>query len=178
MTHVSITLDSRKNKQNGNRRVLIKLHKQFQGICQRCKAKTVIPKSGGKNIRDDIATIQHHYDRHDIRRYCIGGERAITLFCNKCNRTDDAEMKAKRNTFYFNSVKPYANTNINITSLLTGIKIDYKKAPQNKGGWATYKEAYEMCKRKTKETGIQHEVIKQKIKGGKYILIKASNKRK
>ncbi len=61
--------------------------------CRNCGVLTVLPD--GIDHRDNTATIQHIYSKDDPRRKENNLED-ITLFCSKCNKEDNQEVRKKR----------------------------------------------------------------------------------
>jgi hypothetical protein len=75
------------------------LYKKHSGVCSICNIKTEIQKSGSTSSNPNTATVGHIYDKHDLRRFCIGGN-SFQLECFKCNNDKDRMMKKERTDFY------------------------------------------------------------------------------
>jgi len=54
--------------------------------CYYCKKRTFLNPPGVKHCRSLTATVEHLYDKSDIRRFITGPYGAIVVACNQCNQ--------------------------------------------------------------------------------------------
>ncbi len=73
------------------------LFKKYNGICQNCSCLTKL----SKKVFDDTATVEHIYQRTDMRR--VFGNK-VTLFCYKCNN-DKNKFDVRRYNDQYSEIK-------------------------------------------------------------------------
>lgn len=88
------------------RKQKIKLFRKGKS-CFYCGVETVLAPSGEdlKYFADNIATVDHYYSKHDIRRLLPKGAKKLVLCCRKCN-----QLKNERELTEVQCQKEYAQT--------------------------------------------------------------------
>lgn len=91
------------NRRKNYRQIKKRLFNELNGKCENCKIPLYLVPSGNniqkgfKNI-DIVATIEHVYNRWDIRRGLDG--EIVKLFCHKCNQDNEHTELNKLYEFY------------------------------------------------------------------------------